>query len=75
MSQEVNFESLKFTISESIKLYSEEQQKEIFQYLNELSNDERFAYEIALNHLGTSFNVYRSNGFIEWKKNKKLEKK
>jgi len=72
MSKEINFESLKLPISESIKLYSEEQQKEIYQYLVEMTDHERIAYAIALNHLGTSFNVYRSNGFIEWKKNKKL---
>jgi hypothetical protein len=74
MTQEINFESLKLPISESIKLYSEEQQKEIYQYLNEMTHHERIGYEIAFNHLGTSFNVYRSNGFIEWK-HKKYEKK
>jgi hypothetical protein len=71
MSQEINFESLNLPISESIKLYSEEQQKEIFQYLNEMTDHEKIGYEIAFNHLGTSFNVYRSNGFMEWKKSKK----
>ena len=71
MSKEINFESLKLPISESIKLYSEEQQKEIYQYLTEMTDQEKKAYEIALSHLGTSFNVYRSNGFIDWKKSKK----
>lgn len=71
MSKEINFEILKLSISESINLYSEEQKKEIYQYLNEMAQHERIAYEIAFNHLGTSFNVYRSNGFIEWKKTKK----
>ena len=74
MTQEINFESLKLPFSETIKLYSEEQQKEIYQYLNELTDHDRVGYEIALNHLGTSFNVYRSNGFIEWR-HKKIEKK
>jgi hypothetical protein len=36
-----------------------------------MTEHERVAYEIAFNHLGTSFNVYRSNGFIDWKKSKK----
>jgi hypothetical protein len=71
MTHKVNFESLKLSISESINLYSEEQQQEIFQYLSEMNDSEKIAYEIALNHLGTSFNVYRSNGFIHWKKSKK----
>lgn len=71
MTHKVNFESLKLSISECINLYSEEQQQEIFQYLSEMTDTEKIAYEIALNHLGTSFNVYRSNGFIHWKKSKK----
>ena len=71
MTKEINFESLKLPISESIKIYSEEEQKEIFQYLNEMTTFERIAYEIAFQHLGTSFNIYRSNGFVEWKKTKK----
>ena len=71
MTKEINFESLKLPISESIKIYSKEEQKEIFQYLNEMTTFERVAYEIAFQQLGTSFNIYRSNGFIEWKKTKK----
>ena len=71
MSQEINFDFLELPISESIKLYSEEQQKEIYQYLSEMTDQEKTAYKIALDHLGTSFNVYRSNGFIDWKKSKK----
>ena len=71
MSQEINFDSLQLPISESIKLYSQEQQKEICQYLSEMTDQEKTAYKIALDHLGTSFNVYRSNGFIDWKKSKK----
>jgi hypothetical protein len=67
----IPLESLGLPLSESIQLYSEEEQKEMFQYLSEMSEHEKKAYEIAWNHLGTSFNVYRSNGFIEWKKNKK----
>ena len=71
MSQEINFDSLQLPVSESIKLYSQEQQKEICQYLSEMTDQEKTAYRIALDHLGTSFNVYRSNGFIDWKKSKK----
>jgi hypothetical protein len=67
----MSFETLKLSISESINLYSEEEKKEMYQYLNEMTQHERIAYEIAFNHLGSSFNIYRSNGFIDWKKNKK----
>ena len=43
----------------------------LHQYLQEMSPLERQAYEIARTHLKTSFNVVRSNGFIEWMKKRK----
>jgi len=48
--------------------YSEEIQKSIFDYLKQLNDDERKAYTIAFNHLGTSFNIMRSTGYVSWKK-------
>jgi hypothetical protein len=71
MSQESMFKSLNINIPESVNLYSIEQQKEIYEYLNEMNELEKKTYEIAVSHLGTSFNIYRSNGFVSWKKNKK----
>lgn len=68
--EEINFESLNLSIPELIKNYSIEQQREIFEYLSGLNELERTAYEIAYNHLGTSFNIYKSNGFKEWKESK-----
>ena len=38
------------------------------QYLQEMNNLEKQAYDIARSHLGTSFNILKSNGFIQWKK-------
>ena len=70
MSKEDDFKSLKLTIPPSTMLYSKDQQKEMFQYLSEMNENERIAYEIAVNHLESSFNIYRSNGIIEWKKSK-----
>jgi transcriptional regulator CtsR len=34
------------------------------QYLHAMTPLERQAYEIARSHLGTSFNIVKSNGFI-----------
>jgi hypothetical protein len=68
MSEEVDFKKLNLTIPPSTMLYSIDQQKEMLQYLSEMNENERIAYEIAVNHLESSFNIYRSNGFIEWKK-------
>ena len=38
------------------------------QYLAQLDDMQRKAMKIAKSHLGTSFNIRRSNGFIEWLK-------
>jgi hypothetical protein len=71
MTEEVNFDLLNMKISETIKRYSIEQQREIFEYLNEMDQHNRKAYDIAYSHLGTSFNIARSNGFKEWKAERK----
>ena len=47
-------------------------QKRIIDYLNSLSEIEDKAYIIAMDHLGTSFNILKSNGFIKWEKSKKI---
>ena len=38
------------------------------QYIEQLSEKERHAYEIAKSHLGTSFQLEKSVGFLQWKK-------
>jgi hypothetical protein len=38
-------------------------------YISQMTVIERKAFEIAKEHLGSSFNIDRSIGFIEWKKN------
>ena len=67
---ELNFQILNIPIPELIKQYPLEKQEEILNYLNNLDEFDKKAYEIAFNHLGSSFNIYRSNGFKEWKQNK-----
>lgn len=37
-------------------------------YIDSLNEKERKAYEIAKSHLGSTFHLIKSNGFIEWKK-------
>lgn len=66
MSEELNFESLNMKISELIKRYPFEQQREIFEYLSILDDTNKKAYDIAYEHLGTSFSITRSNGFKKW---------
>ena len=67
MSEEtIDFDSLNMKIANLLKIYPIEKQREIFKYLSEMDEHHRKAYDIAYNHLGTSFNIARSNGFKEW---------
>jgi hypothetical protein len=63
----IDFKSLNLPISELVLTLSDNQQQEIFDYLNQLNDYNKKAYVIASEHLGTSFNIYKSNGFKEWK--------
>ena len=65
MSEPINFELLNLQIPSIIKIYSNEKQEEIFNYLQQMDEHNRKAYIIAQNHLGSSFNIYKSNGFKE----------
>jgi hypothetical protein len=51
--------------------YDENTQQLIVNYLKHLDKIEMQAYTIGKKHLGSSFNVVKSNGFIDWKKNNK----
>ena len=37
-------------------------------YLQHLDPMQRKTYQIAMEHLGTSFHIEKSNGFVEWRK-------
>lgn len=62
------FTNLDISIPEIVYSYDNEKQKEIYQYLCSLDETQKKAYLIAKNHLGSSFSIYKSNGFKEWKK-------
>ena len=49
---------------------SQQQTQPLEDYLKSLTEKEYKAYEIAKSHLGSSFHLIKSNGFIEWKKSK-----
>jgi hypothetical protein len=70
MSEEVNFEPLNIQIPNIIKNYSLEKQREIFDYLSEFDDINKKGYNIAFEHLGSSFDICRSNGFQKWKQSK-----
>ena len=51
--------------------YDKTIQESIIKYLKHLDKIERQAYTIGKAHLGSSFNIVKSNGFIDWNKNNK----
>jgi hypothetical protein len=55
---------------EDFSKYPQDVQESILKYLEQLGDKERMAYSIAKEHLGTSFNVLKSIGYITWKKEK-----
>ena len=42
--------------------------EQVEKYMNEFEEKEKKALKIAQEHLETSFNIVKSNGFSEWKK-------
>ena len=46
-------------------------QNDIDMYLSSLNEQQLKAYNIAKRHLGTSFDITRSNGYKDWLKSKK----
>ena len=42
-------------------------------YIQQLSEKEKIVFEIAKEHLGTSFNIEKSIGYKKWLKNLPLE--
>jgi hypothetical protein len=71
METTFHFESLDIRVSDNVKKYPYDKQKEIFEYLSEMDEIHKKAYSIAFDHLGSSFDVLRSNGYKEWKNSKK----
>ena len=49
---------------------TKEMESEIREYLSTLNEKELKAYKIAFDHLGSSFQLEKSNGFKLWKKTK-----
>ena len=70
VKEAMDFSVLKITVPENVKNYSLEKQREIFDYLSKLDEHHIIAYNIAFDHLGSSFDILRSNGFKEWFKSK-----
>jgi hypothetical protein len=51
--------------------YEESIQQSLLEYVSQLNDIDQKAYIIAKSHLGSSFNLIKSNGYINWKKMQK----
>jgi hypothetical protein len=52
----------------NFETYDNKTQQQVIEYLKQLDPIEKKAYGIGKQHLGTSFNLIRSNGFTNWSK-------
>jgi len=68
----MNQVQIELTLPNNFVTYAPEMKASIMSYLYQLNPIEKKAYKIAKEHLGSSFNIAKSNGFNDWlKENKK----
>lgn len=58
-------------LPDNFESYDIKLQASIIEYLSQLNSIERKAYKIAKEHLGSSFNIVKSNGYCDWLKENK----
>jgi len=59
---------LKISDNQEFSKYPLDIQESILKYIEQLDEKQRVAYSIAKDHLGTSFNILKSIGYMNWKK-------
>jgi hypothetical protein len=63
-------QKLDVELPDNFENYPIQVQENIIQYIQQLTPIEKKAFNIAKHHLGSSFHILRSNGYIEWIKHK-----
>ena len=63
----IDFGKTCLSIPASVLKLPLEKQTEVYNYLIQMTTSQKKAYLIAQDHLGTSFNIQKSNGYKEWK--------
>ena len=58
-------------LPDNFETYEKSIQESIIKYVKQLESIEKQSYIIGKQHLGTSFNIIKSNGYINWLKNNK----
>lgn len=55
--------------------FQEHTEEYIKEYISEFTEQERIVYNIAKEHLESSFDIEKSIGFLEWLEKKQLKQK
>jgi hypothetical protein len=58
-------------LPDNFETYNKSIQESIIKYVKQLEPIEKQAYIIGKQHLGTTFNIIKSNGYLNWQKNNK----
>jgi len=58
-------------LPDNFETFNEDLKANLLQYFNQLDPIEKKAYKIAKEHLGSSFNIVKSNGYCDWLKEQK----
>jgi hypothetical protein len=62
---------LESILPDNFETYNKSIQESIIKYVKQLEPIEKQAYIIGKQHLGTTFNIIKSNGYLNWQKNNK----
>lgn len=57
---------LSLPLPSSYEKYDDKTKINVINYLSHLDFIERKAYQIGIEHLGSSFNILKSNGYVDW---------
>ena len=71
IEMKIKFNNLKIPIDDNIFTHSLETQELIYSYLSGLNDIEIKAISIADSHIGSSFNILKSSGYMSWIKQTK----
>lgn len=66
---EYNFDEIGIPIPPLFDKYDQDVKANIYKYLSNLDEHNKSIYRIACQHLETSFNIVKSNGYLMWLKN------
>jgi hypothetical protein len=64
----IHFDDIGLPVPDLVMKMPYDKQCDVYNYLKKMGDVEKKAYLIAKEHLGSSFNICKSNGYKEWKK-------